>query len=193
MLFFLFRSDKGRTSSSTNFLLVADFGGDEKLFHGHSMHRGEVFHHSLLTVFPLIYAIVLLKVDGELGNHDRVLHVHLHPVQPLDALFAGVSPGHCITDAHRLADVDCPVHEVVVDDLVQHANVVSRQVVDTELFIILAWTVVGGEVVPNIFGASTNEETKIAHFFNTLGAGKAAATNERRRTGFIVLASYFLL
>ena len=35
--------------------LVADFGGDEKLFHGHSMHRGEVFHHSLLTVFPLIW------------------------------------------------------------------------------------------------------------------------------------------
>ena len=28
---------------------------------------------------------------------------------------------------------------------------------------------------PNIFGASTNEETKIAHFFNTLGAGEPFA------------------
>ena len=36
------------------------------------------------------YAIVLFKVDGELGNHDGVLHVHLHPVQPLNALLAGV-------------------------------------------------------------------------------------------------------
>ena len=36
------------------------------------------------------YAIVLFKVDGELGNHDGVLHVHLHPVQPLNALLTGV-------------------------------------------------------------------------------------------------------
>ena len=87
-------------------------------------------------------AVVLFEVDGELSNHDRVLHVHLHPVQPLDALLAGVPlctrrksglkslkkiylvddgwtpPGHGITDPHRLTDVDCSVHEVVVDDLV---------------------------------------------------------------------------
>ena len=35
-------------------------------------------------------AVVLFEVDGELSNHDWVLHVHLHPVQPLDALLAGV-------------------------------------------------------------------------------------------------------
>ena len=83
---------------------------------------------------PVTYTVVLLKVDGELGNHDGILHVHLHPIQSLNAFLASVPchtyqsleryldgwkpPGHGVTDAHGLADVDCSVHEVVVDDLV---------------------------------------------------------------------------
>ena len=45
------------------------------------------FYPQLIT-----YAVVLFKIDGELGDHDRVLHVHLDPLQALDALLAGV-PG----------------------------------------------------------------------------------------------------
>ena len=43
------------------------------------------FYPQLIT-----YAVVLFKIDGELGDHDRVLHVHLYPLQALDALLAGV-------------------------------------------------------------------------------------------------------
>ena len=38
----------------------------------------------------LTNAVVLLKVDNVLSNHDRVLDVRLHPLQALDALVASV-------------------------------------------------------------------------------------------------------
>ena len=38
----------------------------------------------------LTNAVVLLKVDNVLSNHDRVLDVGLHPFKALDALVAGV-------------------------------------------------------------------------------------------------------
>ena len=38
----------------------------------------------------LTNAVVLLKVDNVLSNHDRVLDVRLHPLKALDALVAGV-------------------------------------------------------------------------------------------------------
>ena len=38
----------------------------------------------------LTNAVVLLKVDNVLSNHDRVLDVRLHPFKALDALVAGV-------------------------------------------------------------------------------------------------------
>ena len=47
------------------------------------------FHHFYPQL--ITYAVVLFKIDGELGDHDRVLHVHLDPLQALDALLASVS------------------------------------------------------------------------------------------------------
>ena len=38
----------------------------------------------------LTNAVVLLKVDNVLSNHDRVLDVRLHPLKALDTLVAGV-------------------------------------------------------------------------------------------------------
>ena len=38
----------------------------------------------------LTNAVVLLKVDNVLSNHDRVLDVRLHPFKALDTLVAGV-------------------------------------------------------------------------------------------------------
>ena len=38
----------------------------------------------------LTEAIVLLEIDGELSDHDRVLDVRPNPLQSLDALVAGV-------------------------------------------------------------------------------------------------------
>ena len=38
----------------------------------------------------LTNAVVLLKVDNVLSNHDRVLDVGLHPFKTLDALVTGV-------------------------------------------------------------------------------------------------------
>ena len=38
----------------------------------------------------LTNAVVLLKVDNVLSNHDRVLDVGLHPLKALDTLVAGV-------------------------------------------------------------------------------------------------------
>ena len=49
---------------------------------------------------PVTYTVVLLKVDGELGNHDGILHVHLHPIQSLNAFLASV-PCH----THQSQDI----------------------------------------------------------------------------------------
>ena len=88
----------------------------------------------------------------------------------------------------------------------QHSDVVSCQVVNTELFIVLTGTVISGEVVliviqkyiffeniqkllqslggfishPNIFCASTNKEPKVAHFVNALRAGEPLRFEEKR-------------
>ena len=73
------------------------------------MHVWEVLHHELLAVIPVAWekeefsnryisrkswylteAVVLLEIDGVLGDHDGVLDVSLHPFQALDALVASV-------------------------------------------------------------------------------------------------------
>ena len=94
-------------------LTHADLCRYEELLHGHRVHVGEVLRHKLLAVVPVAWrkekdilterkmpfviwrkklteAIVLLEIDGELSDHDRVLDVRLNPLQSLDTLVAGV-------------------------------------------------------------------------------------------------------
>ena len=84
-------------------LTHADLCRYEELLHGHRVHVGEVLRHKLLAIVPVAWrkekdilkrkrnaifnlkkrlteAIVLLKIDGELSNHDRVLDVRLNPL-----------------------------------------------------------------------------------------------------------------
>merc|ERR1719305_640649 len=70
-------------ASSTDRLLIADLNGDEELLHGHCVHRGKVLLHQGLAILPFTtaQAEVLLKVDPELGDHDGVLQVSLHPLK----------------------------------------------------------------------------------------------------------------
>ena len=77
---------------STDGLAHADLGGDEELLHGHHVHPGEVLLHELLAVVPVAQAEVLLEVDPEFCDHDRVFQVSLHPLKTLDALVTSV-PG----------------------------------------------------------------------------------------------------
>ena len=77
--------------SSADWFLVADLGGDEELLHGHGVHSGEVHGNVLVAVAHVIGAEVLLEVDHELGCHDGVLQVALHPLQALYTLVTSVS------------------------------------------------------------------------------------------------------
>merc|ERR1711933_403115 len=86
---FHLRGPCGRVST-TDWLAHAGLGRDEELLHGHRVHGREVLHHQLLAVIPVAQAVVLLKIDGELSNHDRIFNVSLNPFQALDALVACV-------------------------------------------------------------------------------------------------------
>merc|ERR1719278_759142 len=69
--------------SAAHGLAHADLCRYKELLHGHRVHVGEVLRHKLLAIVPVAEAIVLLEIDGELSDHDRVL----------DALAAGVLLG----------------------------------------------------------------------------------------------------
>merc|ERR1712060_752339 len=159
--------------SSTYLLLVANLSGDEELLHGHVVHCWEVLYSVLLATFPPVLAEVLLEVDDILGNHDGVLDVGLDPLKALDALLTSVPHApHGITDAHSLADVHCSVHEVVVDNGIQHSNVVSGKLLNAELLLICfhCGAVVGSKVVPDVACPSLDKETQVVHLIHTFRA-----------------------
>ena len=54
----------------------------------------------------LTNAVVLLKVDNVLSNHDRVLDVGLHPFKALDTLVAGVPASISISLAGNTAGAE---------------------------------------------------------------------------------------
>ena len=51
---------------------------------------GRIYNLNSQNWFQLTEAVVLLEIDGVLGDHDGVLDVSLHPFQALDALVASV-------------------------------------------------------------------------------------------------------
>merc|ERR1719507_1764986 len=142
-----------RRGGSADLLLVANLSWDEELLHGHVVHSWEILHGMLLATFPPVLAEVLLEVDDILGNHDGVLDVGLNPLQALNALLTCVPAApHGIADAHSLADMHCSVHEVVVNNGIQHPDVVSGKLLNAELLLACfhCGAVVGGKVVPDI-------------------------------------------
>merc|ERR1711913_133033 len=86
-------SEEGRLGGSTHWLVHTDLCGDEELLHDHHVHVGEVLDHEPLALVQVVVtstnAVVLLKVDNALSNHDRILDVGLHPFKALDALVTG--------------------------------------------------------------------------------------------------------
>ena len=67
----------------------------------------------------LTNAVVLLKVDNVLSNHDRVLDVRLHPLKALDALVAGV-PASISISLHWQATQDVQKYLVKVVAVVDY-------------------------------------------------------------------------
>ena len=106
--------------------------GDEELLHGHHVHVGEVLDHKPLALVQVVVtstlhklfkctlfeikmmtlkkiltnAVVLLKVDNVLSNHDRVLDIRLHPFKALDTLVAGVPASISISLAGNAAGAE---------------------------------------------------------------------------------------
>merc|ERR1712216_362758 len=80
----------------------------------------------VLVVVTSAQAVVLLKIDDVLCNHDRVLNVRLDPLKALDALVASVLLDS-VTGTSSLANMDGSVHKVVLNNSKRHANVVSGQ------------------------------------------------------------------
>merc|ERR1719234_1762921 len=80
--------------SSANRFAHADLSGDEELLHGHHVHVSKVLNHKplalVLVMMTSAQAVVLLKIDDVLGNHDRVLNVSLDPFKALNALVTSV-------------------------------------------------------------------------------------------------------
>ena len=64
----------------------------------------------------LTNAVVLLKVDNVLSNHDRVLDVGLHPLKALDTLVAGVPASISISLAGNTGGAETKVKGVAVVD-----------------------------------------------------------------------------
>merc|ERR1711868_26245 len=118
----------GEAWCSTHWLVHTDLCWDEELLHGHHVHVGEVLDHKPLALVQVVVtstnAVVLLKVDNVLSDHDRVLDVRLHPFKALDTLVAGVLL-NSITSPSSLTNMDGSIHKVVLNNGKQHANIVS--------------------------------------------------------------------
>ena len=67
----------------------------------------------------LTEAIVLLEIDGELSDHDRVLDVRLNPFKALDTLVAGV-PASISISLHWQATQDVQKYLVKVVAVVDY-------------------------------------------------------------------------
>merc|ERR1719219_153820 len=148
ILQFHLRRPCGRVST-TDGLAHADLGGDEELLHGHCVHVREVLRHKLLAVIPVAEAVVLLEVDGELCDHDWVLDVRLHPFQALDALVARVLFSR-FTDSPCLTNMESSIHKVVLNNCIQHANIISGEGLSAEVLVVSqGGTVVVPDVVMN--------------------------------------------
>merc|ERR1711878_155360 len=123
---------------------VTDLLRDEELLHGHLVHGGEVsLNHVNAVMIIVADTEVLLEVDNILCDPERVIHVCAHPLHAFHTLRAGERPGLLVihesghilglADAPGHADVDGPVHEVVVDDHLEHRDVVVGQVLDAHV------------------------------------------------------------
>merc|ERR1719219_1213036 len=133
--------------STTDGLLHADLGRDEELLHGHCVHVREVLRHQLLAVIPVAEAVVLLEIDGELCDHDWILDVGLDPFQALDALVAGVLLCS-FADSSCLTNMKCSIDKVVLNNGIQHANVVSGERLSAKVLVVAkGWTVGVPDVV----------------------------------------------
>merc|ERR1712110_1356555 len=84
---------------------------------------------------------VLLEVESVLGHPERVPHVGLDKLHPLDTLvtceLSGFGRLVWVTGSPGLADVSRPVHKEVLDDHVEHSNVAVCQVLKALLYILL--------------------------------------------------------
>merc|ERR1719209_1801583 len=128
-----------------------------------------MLHYQLLAVVPVAEAVVLLEIDGELSNHDRVLNVSLNPIQALDALVASVLLS-CLTDSSCLANVEGSIDKVVLHNGIQHADVVSGEGLSAEVLVVAeGWTVVVPDVVMNHNSSHFDHVPKLVHFIHTLG------------------------
>merc|ERR1712165_390663 len=158
--------------SAAHRLAHADLCGYEELLHGHRVHVGEVLRHKLLAIVPVAEAIVLLEIDGELSDHDRVLDVRLNPLQSFDALVAGVLLGS-LTDSSSLTNVKSSIHEIVFHNGVQHADVVSGEALSAEVLVVAkSGAVCVPDVVMNVDSSHLDHVTKLVHLVHALAAQK---------------------
>merc|ERR1711894_776888 len=85
---------------------------------------------------------VLLEVESVFGHPERVPHVGLDKLHPLDTLVTSELSGFgrlvWVTGSPGLADVSRPVHKEVLHDHVEHPDVAVGQVLITLLYILLA-------------------------------------------------------
>merc|ERR1719370_2703621 len=132
-----------------------------------------------------VLAEVLFEVDDVLGDHDRVLDVVLHPFKALDTLLTSVPAApESVTDAHSLAHVHGSVHEVVVDNGIQHPNVVSGELLDTEVLLVRfnCGAIVRGQVVPDVVSSSSDEESEVVHLVHTFRAEESGVWRRKGRS-----------
>merc|ERR1719397_613530 len=156
-------------TSSTDWLLHANLGGDEELIHGHPVHGWEVSGHVLLACVPRGEAEAVFQVHHHLVDHDVILKISFDIFESVDALLAGVPPGSTLH--HCLTNVDGSIYDKVVDDGVQHADVVPGQVLWAR-WVSGGGAVVGHEVVVDVFGSVFHHPSQLMHFTDAFLAGE---------------------
>ena len=73
----------------------------------HKLFKCTLFEIKMMTLKKILTnAVVLLKVDNVLSNHDRVLDIRLHPFKALDTLVAGVPRSISISLAGNTAGAE---------------------------------------------------------------------------------------
>merc|ERR1712080_722493 len=106
----------------------------------------------------------LFQIHHHLVDHDFILKISFDIFKSVDALVAGVPPIG-LTLHHCLANVDGSIHDKVVDNSVQHADIVPGLVLWAR-WVSGGGAVVGHEVVVDVFSSVLHHPSQLMHLMD---------------------------